>query len=554
MPDYLIVLLPKENYWTWVAAARDYVLQFGSNLTPDPDSAGHYMPPQQVVIIAGLPNGYPEQGDIQAWFRQHYAGVRTDYVPAASPDEFHAALALRIASSQPYPPVRTQIQLRWPTDYWVVVQPFGVNPDLYRRWGLPGHEGVDIRAPRGTNVYACADGTAARVDVYHGDPTLQPYGNSIQLQHAGGFLTLYAQLQETFVNVGDKVRAGQVIGTAGATGNASGDYLHLSLKQAGATATGLTAFPSDFVDPLPCLAQSRPTPLTAADYPWPAKACLAGVHGRAGEPVMRDADYMTLQRAGLEAVKLLTWTLPGEIDRVRAQNPNVFILARLMTKIGAPNQFSDFFVSEVQEHMAGFYARGVRYFEIHNEPNLTVEGWRSSWQDGREFNRFFLEVYAKLKGRFPEAKLGYPGLSPDGIPAPGVRANDLAFLAESDEAARTADWLGVHCYWQSEAEMSAPRGGLNYQEYRRRYPDKVLFITEFSNVVFNLDKRVKGQQYARYYQMLRNVPGLGGAFSYILSATQGFEGEAWCDENGNISDIPAQVSARSGSNLPPPAM
>jgi hypothetical protein len=389
--------------------------------------------------------------------------------------------------------------------------------------------------------------------VYHGDPNAQPYGNSIQVQHRDGYLTLYAHLQETFVDAGDQVRAGQVIGTADATGNTSGGYLHLSLKQAGATAAGLTNFPGDLVDPLPHLDQSPPAPLTAADYSWPAQVCLAGVHGRAGEPTMRQADFTALQQARLEAVKLLTWTLPGQIDLVRAQNPGVFILARLMTKIGAPNQFSDFFVSEVQDHMAAFYARGVRYFEIHNEPNLTMEGWRSSWQDGREFNRFFMEVYAKLKGRFPEAQLGYPGLSPDGVPAPGVRANDLAFLAESDQAARTADWLGVHCYWQSEEEMSAPRGGLNYQEYRRRYPDKVLFITEFSNVVFNLDKRVKGQQYARYYQMLRNVPGLGAAFCYILSATQGFEGEVWCDEKGNLSEIPAQVCARSGVNVPPPS-
>ena len=549
-----MVLLPKENYWTWVQAARDYVLKFGANLTPDPDSAGRYMPPQQVVIIAGLPNGYPEQGDIQAWFRQHYPGVRMDYIPAASPDAFRAALALRIAAGAAIQATWSDIQLHWPTDYPVVLQAFGANPDLYRRWGYPGHEGLDIRAPQGANVYACADGKVASVDAYHGDAGLQPYGNCIQIQHQGGYLTLYAHLQDMFVDVGATVRSGQVIAAAGATGNTSGGYLHLSLKKAGATAAGLTDFPGDYIDPQPALAQSQPAPLTAAGYPWPAGACLAGVHGRAGEPVMRDVDYAALQQARLEAVKLLTWTLPGEIDRVRAQNPGVFILARLMTKIGAPNQFSDFFVSEVQDHMAGFYARGIRYFEIHNEPNLTLEGWRSSWQDGREFNRFFLEVYAKLKARFPEAKLGYPGLSPDGVPAPGVRANDLVFLAESDQAACTADWLGVHCYWQSEAEMMAPRGGLNFQEYRRRYPDKMLFITEFSNVSFGVDKGVKGQQYARYYQLLRSVPGLGAAFCYILSATQGFEGEAWRDEQGRISAIPAQVCARSGANVPPPAM
>jgi hypothetical protein len=66
-----------------------------------------------------------------------------------------------------------------------------------------------------------------------------------------------------------------------------------------------------------------------------------------------------------------------------------------------------------------------------------------------------------------------------------------------------------------------------------------------------VDKRTKGQQYAAYYQMVRNTPGLGAAISYILSATQGFESEAWRDENGNLSDIPAQVGGRSDLMVPP---
>jgi murein DD-endopeptidase MepM/ murein hydrolase activator NlpD len=552
MPDNAILLLPRENYWKWVEAARDYVLKFGANLTPDPATAGNYMFPKQVVTIAGLPNGYPVYGDIQVWFRQNYPNVSVDYIPALSPQAFHAALQRRIDANNASLIVGVDFRLRWPTDYYVIVQPFGVNPDLYRRWDLPGHEGIDIRAPQGANIYACADGTVERVDVYQGDPAIQPYGNSLRLRHADGYLTIYAHLQQTLVRVGDAVHAGQVIGLADATGNTAGSHLHLSLKKDGATAAGLTPFPKDFLDPLPYLNLAAPIQLTAADYPWPPRMCLSGVHCRAGEPVMHEADYAALQPARLEAVKLLTWTLTEELDRLRAFNPNYFVLARLMTKIGAPNQFSDFFVSEVVNDMARFYERGVRYFEVHNEPNLTMEGWKSSWQDGRDFNRFFLEVYAKLKARFPEARLGYPGLSPDGIPAPGIRMNDLIFLAESDEAARTADWIGVHCYWQSEAEMSAERGGFNFQEYRRRYPNQLLFVTEFSNVAPAVDKRTKGQQYSRYYQMVRNVPGLGGVFSFILSSTQGFETESWRDEAGNLSDIPAQVATRTGLVIPPP--
>ena len=115
-----------------------------------------------------------------------------------------------------------------------------------------------------------------------------------------------------------------------------------------------------------------------------------------------------------------------------------------------------------------------------------------------------------------------------------------------------ADPVGVHCYWQSDAEMSAERGGFGFQEYRRRYPDKLLFVTEFSNVSAAVDKGTKGQQYAKYYQMARNIPGLGGVFSFVLSATQGFETESWRDELGNLSDIPALVGARTVWVVQPP--
>src|SRR3972149_8675246 len=77
-------------------------MKFGANLTPDPDSAGRYMTPQQVITITGLPNGSPAQGDIQAWFKKNYPSLRVDYLPAKSPDEFKAKLQARIAANSRY--------------------------------------------------------------------------------------------------------------------------------------------------------------------------------------------------------------------------------------------------------------------------------------------------------------------------------------------------------------------------------------------------------------------------------------------------------------------
>jgi hypothetical protein len=205
---------------------------------------------------------------------------------------------------------------------------------------------------------------------------------------------------------------------------------------------------------------------------------------------------------------------------------------------------SDEFASWVESDMGNFYSKGVRYFEVHNEPNLQAEGWVHSWADGREFGRWMTDVINRLKGKFPEAKFGYPGLSPGGNVS-GQRMDSWAFLQQGDDAARAADFMCCHCYWLDDGGMLANDGGLVYEEYRRRYPNKLLFITEFSNPSHSVDPRTKGQQYVNYYRRLRNVPGLGAAFSFVLSASSGFPQEAWRLENGTITDIPKLVGQRN---------
>ena len=552
MPDYQIMLLPRADYFAWVEAAKPYAARFGVSLTADPDSAGRFMTPLQTISIAAAPEGYPQQGDIRAWFQRFYPRLRLDVIVCDTPAALRAALQARLDANSRYLGPAGGLRLRWPTDYARIEQPFGVHPELYRRWGLPGHEGLDIYAPRNSPIYACADGTVSRVDSYTGDPNLMPYGYSVRLKHPGGYETIYAHLLQTLVAVGQPVRAGEVIGRAGATGNTGGDHLHLTLKLDGATAAGLTSFPRDILDPTPYLewpAGLIATPATASPN-WPAGFCLAGVHGRA-DGRLQEADHGPIQQARLEAVKLLTSAAPEDVDRLRADNPRVFILMRLFAsfdgRVVTPAEFAGWMQSELPP----FYDRGVRYFEIHNEPNLRPEGWTQSWDDGAEFGAWFLEVRDRLKQTFTEGLFGYPGLSP-GADIPGLRQNALDFLTASDAAARAADWVGLHCYWISEQELNSAAGGLGYLEYLRRFPDKLLFITEFSNPEPATPKQVKGEQYARYYQHLRSVPGIGAAFSFVLSASSGFDSETWRLEDGTVTPIPGLVGARRDTVSPPP--
>ncbi len=138
----------------------------------------------------------------------------------------------------------------WPTDFLQITQDFGENAASYAQFGLPGHEGIDITAPLGSNVYAVADGVVDRVIE---DPSASIYGIAVYIRHENGYRTLYAQLQEALVEVGDTVLAGFLIGLSNNTGNSFGSHLHFGLYLDNASSNNLTAYPFDIIDPTPFL-------------------------------------------------------------------------------------------------------------------------------------------------------------------------------------------------------------------------------------------------------------------------------------------------------------
>ena len=90
------------------------------------------------------------------------------------------------------------------------------------------HKGVDFSAKTGTPVIATASGTVEKVESLSGG-----YGNYIQIKHDDQYQTLYAQLSEMNVKVGDKVEKGQLIGKVGNTGHSTGSHLHYEVIKAG---------------------------------------------------------------------------------------------------------------------------------------------------------------------------------------------------------------------------------------------------------------------------------------------------------------------------------
>lgn len=88
------------------------------------------------------------------------------------------------------------------------------------------HSGIDLGAPTGTPVVAAYSGTVSIADWMGG------YGQTVVLQHQNATLeTLYAHLSNIFVQPGEVVEQGQVIGEVGSTGNSTGPHLHFELRE-----------------------------------------------------------------------------------------------------------------------------------------------------------------------------------------------------------------------------------------------------------------------------------------------------------------------------------
>jgi murein DD-endopeptidase MepM/ murein hydrolase activator NlpD len=92
------------------------------------------------------------------------------------------------------------------------------------------HPGIDFIASRGTDVYATAPGKVKHIDR---SKLLAGYGNQIIIEHANGYSTRYAHLDEIFVKVGEQLNKGKVIGTVGNSGGSSAPHLHYEVLKDG---------------------------------------------------------------------------------------------------------------------------------------------------------------------------------------------------------------------------------------------------------------------------------------------------------------------------------
>jgi len=86
-------------------------------------------------------------------------------------------------------------------------------------------KGVDFQVTPGEPVAAVAAGTVRYAGWFSG------YGRMVILDHGGGWFTVSGHLESFSVSVGDAVRAGDVIGSAGETGSLTGPRLYFEIRQ-----------------------------------------------------------------------------------------------------------------------------------------------------------------------------------------------------------------------------------------------------------------------------------------------------------------------------------
>ena len=112
----------------------------------------------------------------------------------------------------------------YPIDKYIITGVYGSQRILNGKPRRP-HYGIDFHAPEGTPVKAMMDGEVTLVenDMYF-------TGGTIIFDHGHGISTLYMHMKNINVKVGQKIKQGQIVGTLGQSGRATGPHLDIRLN------------------------------------------------------------------------------------------------------------------------------------------------------------------------------------------------------------------------------------------------------------------------------------------------------------------------------------
>lgn len=189
---------------------------------------------RHTLSVLGRRSGVPIRADVEIAVRERPFPVQSLTIPKEK-DVQDAALLARVESEAKA--LRARFESAPSAPSWA--SPFlppvpGFSPAHFgERRVINGeprspHTGGDMKEPEGTPVSTIADGRV----VFSGEQFFG--GNEVVIDHGGGVLSMYFHLAERRVSEGMPVRRGDVIGSVGATGRATGPHLHFGLRVTGA--------------------------------------------------------------------------------------------------------------------------------------------------------------------------------------------------------------------------------------------------------------------------------------------------------------------------------
>jgi murein DD-endopeptidase MepM/ murein hydrolase activator NlpD len=292
---------------------------------------------------------------LQAFFEQHYPGVR--YLPADGGNEYQ--LLGRVLASL----LKARgLSLAYPTTHRPahITSEFGVDRETYY------HNGLDLRASHavhGDHVLAAHDG---KVIFVGRDLSEEWFGHQIKtlttLPDGKNMQIRYAHLVDggTYVQIGDFVSSGAVIGEPDNTGNSTGDHLHIDVK----------------------IGEHYADPEILIDWDdAPRTPVVLGMHDDAGGDWMRNQGiqgYLLIHRAVRDTVE--------PIDVTRFEQVGIKVIARwgygyggtgTVPPIAQTNQWVDAITHTINQ------SRGIYLHTLFNEWNNPVE-WAGGYPNPDE--------------------------------------------------------------------------------------------------------------------------------------------------------------------------
>ncbi len=113
----------------------------------------------------------------------------------------------------------------FPVESRQITSPFGMRRHPIEE-RMAKHGGVDLRAPRGTPIYATADGVVEWAAKHRSSGL----GKMVRLIHNYGFSTVYGHMDDIVVSAGEYVQRGDLIGYSGNTGASTAPHLHYEVR------------------------------------------------------------------------------------------------------------------------------------------------------------------------------------------------------------------------------------------------------------------------------------------------------------------------------------